>query len=87
MKRTFHVNPPPNCALPLLPRARNAPQTAVAVDGTLRCVKRGRVNGLQRGRRCAREECMDVVNLLVRLRQGDEVQPARPYTVSAEESG
>lgn len=90
-ERTFHVNSPSDGALPLLPRTRDAPQTAVTVDGAPGCVERGRVDGLQRRGRRAREERVDVVDLLVRLRQGNEVQPSRPRThqhiVNIERSG
>lgn len=72
-RHTFHVNPPPDGTLPLLPCTGDAPQPAVAVDGMPRCLEGSRVDGLQRGGWRAREKCVDVVNLLIRLRKGYEV--------------
>lgn len=79
--RTFHIHSPPHRPLPLLPRTCDAPQPPISVD-TLRPARscevrqRGRVRRAECRLRCPREERVDVVDLGVRLRQRDVMQPA-----------
>ena len=92
--RTFHIHAPADVPLPLLPRTCYPSQPPITVDGLSLVgghVQRCSVRCPERRIRRAGEKRVDVVDLLVRLRQGNEVQPSRPRThqniVNIERSG
>ena len=75
-KLTFHVHSSPHCILPVLPGASNAAQTAFAVIQTV-LWRSCDVCSFKHRRRRPREECNYIVQFVVRLRQGDVVQPIK----------
>ena len=77
--RTFHIHAPADVPLPLLPCTCYPSQPPITVDGLSLVsghVQRCGIGGAESGLRSPGEECVDVVDLGVRLRQRDVVQPA-----------